>query len=167
MSRPRLLLRAMLRSMALLQLVCFNVHGLCCHQSQSGHPWSMVQPKARLMSVIRGTSKGLVLVHGPTAVRGHVHGLRCHQKPCRIPWSLPPLTIKSKEAPLAVISIAADAHLRTRNVESLCNNSDSPNSTTKVTTYQRELLKSVMQKCSSPQLITFRRDAEGEGLLFI
>lgn len=137
MSRPRLPLRAMLRSMALLQPVCVDVHGLCGHQRESGHPWSMVQPKARLMSVIRGTFKGLVQVHGPTAVRGHAHGLCCHQKPS----SLPPLTVKSKEATLAVISIAADTHLRTRNVESLCNNPGSPNSTTKVTTYQRELSK--------------------------
>lgn len=77
MSRPRLPLRAMLRSMALLQPVCVDVH-----QRESGHPWSIVQPKARLMFVIRGTSEGLVQVHGPTAVRGRVHGLCGHQKPC-------------------------------------------------------------------------------------
>lgn len=75
-----------------------------------------------------------------------------------------PPTIKTKEATLAMISMAGDTHLRTRNVESLYNNPDSPNSTTKVMTYQRELLKSVMLKCTSPQLMAFGRDAEVEGL---
>lgn len=45
------------------------------------------------------------------------------QKPCRNPRPIQSLTVKDKEAPLAVVSMTTDTQLRKRGIESFCDNS--------------------------------------------
>lgn len=115
--------------------VCVDDRGPCYHQRPRGCLWSALQPAAMLMfaglAVVRGhadasglcchlrpcwhpwaASEGLPCIHSLTAPGGRVRGLCHYQKPCGSPWHMLLLTVESKEATFAVVSVTVDAPLR-------------------------------------------------------
>lgn len=85
------------------------------------------------------------------------------------PMMVLPLTVKSKEATFAVVSMTADAQLRGRDVEGLCDKPGfppTPQITAKTGSHQNELLQIMvrMLKCSSEQPMAFVGGMGKEGL---
>lgn len=55
---------------------------------------------------------------------GGVYDLCCRQKPCGSPESVLPLTVKGKEATIAMVLMTADAQLRKRDTGGFYDNPD-------------------------------------------
>jgi hypothetical protein len=93
-------------------------------QVSVGHaaPRVYTDVSAMRMSVVQAASEGHAWVCGPTAARSHILGLCGHQKPRGSQASELLLTLKGKEATLAVTSMLSDAHLGKRDMDGFCDN---------------------------------------------
>ena len=133
-----------------------DVHGLCCCWEPWWCLWSVLLLESMLQSIIHAITKGHI----------NVCALCSLQKPCGSPWSL---TVKGKEGSFAVVLMNADSWLRMRDLEGYCDNLYPIPSKERVysVSHWKEVLKIVMLKCSSSQLITSARGRSGEGLNFL
>lgn len=108
------------------------VCGLCCTLKPCWclwiklPEWSVLPSEAILVSVVQVTSEGFVWFRGHITVRSCVCYLNCPQEPSRGLWSMLLMTVKSKEAPLAVVSVIVDARLRERSMEGFCDTPSLP-----------------------------------------